>query len=258
MTIETLSNLPLVEAQTQPIPAAVQTFYATQIALGSGPGGTYTITDFFGTAAGEPANTVLPGVIEILEARTADGTLDDLNAIYANMKGSVDGTFGDPTTGPIVIPSGPGSSGSPYADAEAALAVLIPLAEAEITALAAALGSQTTTLNAAFDSMAEQAVFEDENQTLAKVDFATISGSDQLSVMAFTLGIANAGTDIAEGQAAQFLESIADLSSIYGQAIVGAMREGRNNVQLDDANLLRYNTVPDQPETPPPAADLLS
>jgi hypothetical protein len=141
MTMETLKNLPDLESQAAPLSDAVVAFYADTLAGGSGPDGTFLITDFLGTAAGIPANNVLPEVNTILSARVADGTLNALTAVYNNMLGTVDGSFGDPVTGPITIPSGPGAGG--YADAEAAMATLIPLAEAEITTAAGAMGTDT-------------------------------------------------------------------------------------------------------------------
>jgi hypothetical protein len=106
MTIETLKNLPLVENQTQPITDAVKDFYLDTFAGGSGPDGTYLITDFFGTAAGVPGTESLTTTIEILNARLADGTLSNLAQIYLVMKNVVSGVYGDPVAGPVVIPTG--------------------------------------------------------------------------------------------------------------------------------------------------------
>lgn len=256
MTIETLKNLPALEAQTQPITDAVKDFYLDTFAGGSGPDGTYLITDFFGTAAGVPGSTALPQVNTILAARVADGTLTALNAVYANMLGTVNGTFGNPVTGPVVIPSGPGAGS--YANAEGAMAVLIPLAQSAISTAAAAMGSDTTTLNTAFTSMATQATQEAVNQGKAAINFADLVAGDQTSVQALITSFPGLGTDVAVGQAAQFFEKIADISSSAGQAIVGAMREGRNQVQLADVGINGYDIVPDEPETPPPAAPLLA
>jgi hypothetical protein len=36
------------------------------------------------------------------------------------------------------------------------------------------------------------------------------------------------------------------------------MREGRNQVQLAEVGINGYDIVPDEPETPPPAAPLLA
>jgi hypothetical protein len=256
MTIETLNNLPLIQNQTAPISAEVYNYYINTFAGGSGPNGTYLITDFFGTASGTVANNVLPGVTTILLARIADTTLSNLAAIYANMLGCVDGTFGDPVAGPVTIPSGPGAG--TYADAETAMATLIPLAQTAIVTAAAAMGSDTSTLNTAFDSMAAQSTQEATNQTKASINFDDLVAGDQLSVMSLISSIPGFGTETAMGQAAQFFEEIADTSTQAGQSIVGAMRQGRNDVQLNSVGITGYGTVPDLPETPPPQASLLS
>ena len=255
MTIETLKNLPLVQDQTAPLSPAVRAYYLDTFAGGSGPDGTYLITDFFGTASGAVSNNVLPDVTAILLARTADTTLSNLAAIYTNMLGSVDGTFGDPVAGPVTIPSGPGAG--VYADAEAAMLVLLPLAQSAIVTAAAAMGTDTTTMNTAFTSMADQATQEAVNQPKASIDIADLVAGDQLSVMSLITSIPGLGTDTASGQAAQFFEDIVDIDSVAGQAIIGAMREGRNEVKLDSVGINRYNIVPDLPETPPPQATLL-
>jgi len=255
MTIETLKNLPDLEIQAAPLSAAVVDFYADTLAGGSGPDGTFLITDFLGTAAGTPANSVLPAVNTILLARVADGTLNALTAVYNNMLGTVDGSFGDPVTGPITIPSGPGAGG--YADAEAAMGTLIPLAEAEITTVAGVMSADTVTLNNAFISMATHATQEIINQGKAAINFADLTAGDQISVLALITNIPNLGTEVAVGQAAQFFEEIVDISSASGQAIIGAMREGRNRVQLNNVGINGYNIVPDTAETPPPTANLL-
>ena len=255
MTIETLKNLPALEAQTQPITDAVKDFYLDTLAGGTGPDGTYLITDFFGTAAGVPGSEDLAQVNTILAARVADGTLTALNAVYANMLGTVDGTFGDPVAGPVVIPSGPGAG--TYTNANNAMATLIPLAQAAISAAAAAMGSDTTTLNTAFTGMAAHATQEVVNQSKAAINLSTLTAGDQTSILALITSIPSLGTDVAVGQAAQFFEKIVDINSASGQAIVGAMREGRNQVQLADVGINGYDIVPDEPETPAPAAPLL-
>jgi hypothetical protein len=268
MTIETLKNLPLVEAQTQPISDEVKNFYLNTFAGGSGPDGTYLITDFLGTAAGVPGTESLTTVIGILNARVADGTLANLAEIYLVMKNVVSGVYGDPVVGPVVIPSGlPGAgtyNGVPPADpdpgvtpAEQAFQVLVPLAQSAITTAATAMGSDTTSLNSAFVGMATHVTKESVNQTKAAINFDDLTAGDQTSVLALITSFTGLGTDVAVGQAAQFFEDIVDINSASGQAIIGAMREGRNQVQLDDVGINSYDIVPDQPDTPPPVAPLL-
>jgi hypothetical protein len=193
--------------------------------------------------------------IAVSAARVADGTLTALSAVYTNMLGTVDGSFGDPVTGPVTIPSGPGAG--VYTDAEDAMATLIPLAQSAISTAAAAMGPDTTTLNTAFSSMASHATQEVVNQGKASINLATLTAGNQTSVLALITSIPGLGTDVAVGQAAQFFEDIVDINSSSGQAIIGAMREGRNQVQLSAAGINGYDIVPDTPETPPPVAPLL-
>jgi hypothetical protein len=56
--VTTLNGLPLVANTTTPVPAAVATYYQTNLAKGSGPNGTYLTTDFFGSAAGMPTTII--------------------------------------------------------------------------------------------------------------------------------------------------------------------------------------------------------
>ena len=135
--------------------------------------------------------------------------------------------------------------------------ILIPLAQSAIAAAVIAMGADTSVLNNAFVSMATQVTQEAINQAKADIDFVDLAENDQTSVMSLATSFTSLGTDAAVGQAAQFFEDIADIDTSTGQAIVGSMREGRNQVQLAEAGINGYDIVPDQPETPPPVAPLL-
>jgi hypothetical protein len=262
----------LIEAQTQPLSDAVKNFYLDTFAGGSGPDGTYLITDFFGTAAGVPGTESLTTVIDILNARVADGTLASLAQIYLVMKNVVSGVYGDPLVGPVIIPSGlpgagtyngipPGPEPDPtpgVSPAEQAFQVLVPLAQSAITTAATAMGADTTSLNNAFVGMATHVTQEPVNQTKAAINFADLTAGDQTSVMALITSFTGLGTDVAVGQASQFFEDIVNINSAAGQAIIGAMREGRNQEQLSAVGINGYDIVPDLPETPPPVAPLLA
>lgn len=263
MTIETVTDLPALATQTEPISPAVQDFYNNTLALGTGPDGTFLTSDFFGTAAGIPGISALTASIQILTAQTANGTLDNLALIYMVMKNTVTGVFGGPLfPNSITIPAGlPGagtySGVAPVPDpdpeepgipavnpSEQAFAVLIPLAESAIAAAAAAMGTNTDRLNTAFVDIASTAVNEPVNFARAGVDFATLPASSQTSILAFVTGIPGYGQNTDPGQSAEVLEALADQNTATGQAIVGALREGRNNQQLDSAGINRYNTIP--------------
>ncbi len=239
MTIQTLDGLPLVKSFTQPITAATKEFYLDTLAKGSGPDGLVLVEDFFGASTGTTAAASILTVAGILRRQLANGTLATLAAIYANMKGSVNGSFG---TGPIVIPSGPGAGS--YGSADAAISALVSLAESAISAAAAAMGGDTAALNAAFSQPAEATVSESEFQTAAGIDFADLQEGAQTPVLALITSVPTLGTSDASGRPAQFFESVLDKTSVAGQALVGAIREGQNSQILGDAGVNGYSTIP--------------
>jgi hypothetical protein len=51
--------------------------------------------------------------------------------------------------------------------------------------------------------------------------------------------------------AAEFMENIADTTTLGGQAIVGVMREGRNDSRLFAGSLYNTNQIPSDPEVAP-------
>jgi len=249
----TLKGLDLVANTTTPVPAAVATYYATNLALGSGPSGTFLTTDFFGSAAGIPYNTDLTTVTSTITAQLTAGTLTTLNTIYSYMKTLVStATYGVPPTitlpAPYNVPT--------YATYDAALARLITEANAAIGTAITAMGTATTTLNTAWTEMVTHSYNESIFQTKASIDYATLTAGAQLPITAFIPALAGYGKDTQEGMAAQFLESIANTANESGQALVGALREGRNTAGLDSIGLKSDNGVPQQPASVPPQATL--
>lgn len=253
--MESLKNLALLQSLTTPLSTAARDYYVNTFAQGSGPDGTYLLTDFLGTATGTNIDGWLQSSTSIIAARTTDGTLAGYIAVLDNILGTVDGSFGDPVLGPVTIPSGPGAG--VYTDANDALAVLIPLANSAISSAATAMGSDATTLNTNWSNICDQVVYETGNQSKASLQITNLIAGDQLSVLALTTNLGSIGLDTQEGMSAQFFEQIADTSIISGQAIIGSCREGRNNAEMDEASVKHDNIVPDQPAEPPPQATLL-
>ena len=248
----TLKGLDLIANTTTPVPAAVATYYATNIALGSGPNGTYLTTDFFGSAAGIPYNTDLTTVTSTISAQLTAGTLATLNDIYSRMKNVVTSVYGTPPT--ITIPAG--SAAGVYATYDAALAALITAADVAIGTAISAMGTATTTLNTAWTEMTKHSANEATFQTQASINYSTLTAGAQLPITAFIPALAGYGKETQTGMAAQFLESIANTANQYGQAMIGALREGRNTAGLNAAGLKPDNAVPSQPNAVPPQATL--
>lgn len=249
----TLNGLPLAANTTTPIPAEVAAYYLNTLAKGSGPNGTYLTTDFFGSAAGIPYNTDLTTVTSTITAQLTAGTLTTLNTIYSYMKNLITDVYGLP--GAINLPA-PYNTGNPYASYNAALAVLITGADAAIGTAITAMGTATATLNTAWTEMVTHSANESTFQTQASINYATLTAGAQLPITSFIPALAGYGQDTQTGMAAQFLESIANTANQSGQAMVGALREGRNTAGLNASGLQPDNSVPSQPNAVPPQATL--
>jgi hypothetical protein len=252
----TLKGLDLINgASSTPVPAAVPTYYLTQLAKGSGPNGTFLITDFFGSAAGIPYNDYLTTVTSTLSAQIAAGNVAALATIYSQMVSVVTSAYGIPPT--VTIPSGPAAG--VYATYDLALAALITAANAAVGTAISAMGANTTaTLNTAWTAMTRHSANESTFQSLASIDYATLTAGAQLPITAFIPALAGYGQETQTGMAAQFLESIANTANQYGQAMVGALREGRNTAGINAVNLKIDNAVPSLPNSVPPQATLSS
>jgi hypothetical protein len=250
----TLKGLDLIANTTTPVPASVASYYNASLALGSGPNGTFLTTDFFGSAAGIPYNDYLITVTLTISAQLTAGTLTTLNTIYSRMVSVVTSAFGTPPT--ITIPAGPAAG--VYATYDLALAALIIAADAAIGTAITAMGTATTTLNTAWIEMVIHSANEVAFQAKASIDYATLTAGAQLPITAFIPALAGYGQDTQVGMSAQFLESIANTANQYGQAMVGALREGRNTAALNSINLRPDNDVPQLPNAVPPQATLSS
>lgn len=241
MTLKTLNDLPLVKNSATPITAATKDFYLDTLAKGSGPYGTFLISDLLGAASGPESVAAMNTVNSILRAQLANGTLSNLAAVYSNMRKSVDGTFGPPL-GSITIPSGPGAG--TYANANAAITALIPLAQSAITSAASAMGTDTATLNSSFDQMAAATISEKENQINAGIQVEDLVEGAQTPILALILSVPSLGTTVESGFASQYFESVLDKTSVSGQALIAAMREGQNSLSLDAAGINGYSQIP--------------
>lgn len=251
MTIETLKGLPALGNAT-PLPADVKSYIENNIALGSGVCGTYLVTDFFGTAAGIPMNQYVSQANELIAFSVAAGepTMTTLLECYDEMRAVVDGT--PPFT--ITI-NGTPLPGNPYADYDSALAALITRADQAVGAILAAIPAAAESA-AGWTAMAQHFANEAVFQNKAGIDWATIPSNLELPVTVFITGLAGYGQDTTEGGAAQFLEAVANTEIQAGQALVGAMREGRNNETLDAAGVKHDNIIPEAPLNPLPQATL--
>jgi len=221
--LSTMANLPLIQAQTAPVDSSVTDYVTTTMATGTGPNGTVTTYDVLGLAL--DADDFAIRLTDVADVIDGLGTgLDDLSQIYIDMLSSAN---------------------------DAAMITLIANANAEITSISAVHPAQVITLNTDWVYMANLMNLSAKYTTEAGIDYFLLQPGDKNSVYSFVQNLPNYGLLTANGDAAEFLENIADTTTLGGQAIVGVMREGRNNARLSTAGLYNTNQIPSNPEIAP-------
>ena len=221
--LSTMADLPLIQAQTTPVDTSVTDYITNTMATGTGPDGTITTYDVLGLAL--DADDFATRLINVADIIDGLGTgLDDLSQIYIDMLSSAN---------------------------DAAMITLIANANAEIASINSVHPAQVTTLNNDWVYMANLMNLSAKYTTEAGIDYFLLQPGDKNSVYSFVQNLPNYGLLTANGDAAEFLENIADTTTLGGQAIVGVMREGRNNARLGVAGLYNTNQIPSNPEIAP-------
>jgi hypothetical protein len=249
--LQTTNNLPLVTAQTQAVPASVANVFVG-MAGGTGNNNTVLIVDILGTAAGTVHTQALTNTV----AQFSTMNLVALTSTYQTMSNVVTGIYGNPVTGPVIIPTG--TYANTYANADVAFGnALIPGAQSEISNVVVAYPVQVTTLNRDWTNMANQLVLEQNQQANANLDFSQLQANSSSSIYAFIQSLPQYAADTTEGGATQFLEAVADLTDFTGESIVASLRQTQNQKVLTAAGIQTNSNIPVAPNPPPPQANLI-
>lgn len=275
--LESNKDLDLINDLTTPVPPVVQNFWGNTFATGTGPGNTLTVNDLIGTASGNTHNTELPVVANVLTQLTDIGALDPLignggsststdNGIYTLMEYALTGAYSDAgnIANVTVIPATTWYSGPQiFANVDVAFGNvpdgLIEAANTWIANIATTYSDQANVSNQATDNMAQQLSINVENLNYAGINVgavvndianANLVSNSVSTVLSLTSQLHDIGKDISEGGAAQFFDAVANASALSGQAVVAAMREGRNIAVLNavgiqlDTQLVDVNPTP--------------
>jgi len=221
--LSTMAGLPLIQTQTTPVDTSVTDYVATNMATGTGPNGTITTYDVLGLAIDSnnfaaQLNTATAAINSLQGA----GSLATLNTAYVNILSAVN---------------------------NAGVQTQITNANNAIAALSG--NPNVTTLNTAWTYMANLMNLSAKYTDQAGINYFLLQPGDKNSVYSFVQNLSYYGLLTAAGDAAEFLENIADTTTLGGQAIVGVMREGRNNARLSAAGLYNTNQIPSNPEIAP-------
>ena len=262
--LSTMADLPLIQQQTTPVPSSVAQFFATEVATGTGPCGVLTTYDVLGLALDSNdfatrLNTATTAVNALQATITAGSFVvgQTYTITFVGTTNFIAIGASSNTIGVTFTATGTGS-GTGTASQLAALntiyvnmlaaandAAMITLIGNANTAIAALSASPyVTTLNTAWTYMANLMNVSAKYTTQAGVDYFLLQAGDTNSTKSFVQNLPQYGRLTAEGDAAQFLENLADTATLGGQAIVGTMREGRNQERLNTSGLYNNTQTP--------------
>ena len=275
--LQTTNNLDQISALTQAVPTTVANYLSN---IANTNGNSVVVCDVLGIAAGYLVTNTFLNTVSTL----ATTNVVYLTTVYQTMNSVVGNVYGDPINGPVTIPADQPAAGTYYANignvgnvsnvvistaADSAMTGaasgnvgptgpgLLPVATNAIANIAATSSGQVATLNSYFNSMGAQIVQEKNLQAAAQIDFANLIPNNNPTVYSLVYGLPTYGQQTEQGGQAQFWEGVANLSTFTGQAVVSALREGRNRALLGNAGVQTNALVPDAPNPPIPLANLI-
>ena len=252
---------------TAPLPANVITYFTDTLATGTGPQGLLLLTDVIGSVAGYNITGSITNTANILGNMTSSGYFTALtnltNGVYTVMEKCIANIYTQGNiignTYTVVIPAGLPGAGTygPANTVSAAIANafsngLNPAMVSTVGNIVAAHTTDVANTTAYFNVIAGQLETQANNLSKAGVSFANLVPGQQAWSLVYNL--ASDGLDVVEGGSAYVLQSIANVNTQGGQAIISTMREARNQARLNTAGIQTDITVSDQ--YPEPRADL--
>lgn len=271
LNLVTTKELELINQLTEPVPESVRNFYSSSFATGSGPEGTLLISDFIGAVAGTGYIDPITTATAIFNSSTSDANFSNLIVTYQRMNTTITGGFGNPTVGPITIPAGPASgvynpTFDPPGDAAGNLITtaayqafnsgLIPAASTFTNAYIANNVSTVATLNSNWTGMAQKLISENNNRESAAIVIEDLIPNQRTSVLSLAQGLSTFGQNTEAGGPGDFLTQILNKNTLGGQALAGALRQGKNIAILDAAGVGSNTEIPATFNRPPPQANV--
>jgi hypothetical protein len=202
--LETTRNLNLINGTTVPVDKSLAEQGLSIMGVGSGPNGTYTYADLFGSMSGTSYYWKdIEKYIKLLETNT-------LKTIYQDLYDELNKPIPD----------------------NSQVETYITLANTEIANILASKPKESGTLNLLWNLTGTQLTVE-QSARLKAINIVPSPRDNSLSQtpniqISFVDSIPQYANETNPHMAAQTLEAIADWSTVGGQSIVGLMRESRN------------------------------
>lgn len=276
--IETTRNLPLLNNQSNAVSSTTANYYLNTLGVGTGECHSILTVDCLGTAIGWVVANALNNTTAVINSTNVGG----ITSIYNTMQQTINGTYTEeipnPGTPPptyvyqVVIPSGPAAGTYPASglgELTPALAInnaftngLIPAAQAACAGYTSGNPTAAANMNAQFNAICQQMGNEQDLQKRAGLNFgdgfANLVANSQQNVFGLVFNLPSYGLETTLGDNRTYMEGVANTSNQTGQAVIGAMREGTNQVGLDLAGVQTASHVPVTPANVPPQGTFLA
>lgn len=275
--METMKDLDLINALTAPLPSSVSSYYTTNN-LGSGPYGSYNIGDVLGVVAAAGAEEV-EAVNRYVDSTVQTHTVVDplkgnllpltTQGLYPMINATLNGFYGN---NPTVIPAGEYGEGT-YGNIQDAIEIgmLGPNGKGKAVSQVVSLGgSGLTETNKLFSVFLNQIRNQENIMNAAGIGFSE-AGNIPTEIAYGTFNqLPEYALDTSYWNSAWFFQQIAsnqydgqvppgipvsvdNITTLGGQAVLGLLRESRNNERLANAALLTNIVVSDANPDPRPA-----
>lgn len=221
--IETVSGLPLLGNTNVPTNTTLSTGGLDQVSYGSGPNGSYTVSDFFGCMSG------LPYPWKDIQSNITSLQTANLISIYTQLYNTI-------------------IAGNPGMDTDVSL--LISQANAEIETIRNNNPIQSNTLNTLWNITGTQLTIEQRARDMALSPVPSPRDNRlypyPVATVSFVDSIPTYAVQTEPHMYSQTIEAISDLTSSGGQSLIAMMRQERNQIKLRKAGLELDNNVPAQ------------
>jgi hypothetical protein len=222
-SIETTKGLNLVNGTDVPVNTELANAANAALAKGTGPSGSYTMSDFFGAMSG------LPYYWQEIYNNVLDIQTDELKRIYNSLY--------------LLI------SIVPDINIDAQVQALIALAEDEISRILSNNRLKAENLNKIYNLVGTQLANELEARYDIIYPVPSPTRDPKINpypstIINFVNSISELAQSTAPNMAAQTLEAITDLSTVGGQSVIGLMRQERNQAKLQLAGITLDNQIP--------------
>jgi hypothetical protein len=274
LRLVTTKDLPLINALTTPVPQSVLDFYNNTFATGTGPENTLILGDLIGAASGTGYTDKIANAVTIFNSVASDPNFANLIVVYQRMNTTITGGYGDASAGPVSIPAGPAQGtytatfetvtpeeGDPFevlietAGGNAFRTGLIPNAQTFINSFVSTNSNVANTLTSNWSNMASKLISENNNLESASIVIADLISDQRDVVLGFAQNLPAYGTDTKANGTAQYLSQVANQTTLGGQAMVGALRQGRNVAVLNIAGIGNNLEIPSTYQIEPPPQD---